>query len=250
MPREALIVQTLVELADNLVDNFDVVELLSMLSARCVTALEVSAAGVMLATPGGDLQVMASSSETMRVLELFELQADEGPCVDCYRRGLSILNVDLSTVRERWPRFAARAIDDGFQLVHALPMHLRGRTVGAFNLFQADPSPLGEADVVAAQALADVATIALLQHQSAASAQLLNAQLSEALNSRIIIEQAKGRISEAAVLDMDESFRRLRSHARNHGLRLADLARQIADGTVNPQSLDPLLPLRATRPLP
>src|SRR6476661_8393839 len=163
MPREALLAQTLVELADTLVDDFDVVELLSLLADRCVEVLDVSAAGLMLVAPEGDLRVVASSSEEMRLVELFELQSQEGPCPDCYRTGEPSLNADLAAENGRWPQFAPVALKAGFRSVHALPMRLRGLTIGALNLFRTDEGLLDEADVVAAQALADVATIAVLQ---------------------------------------------------------------------------------------
>ena len=240
MSREALLVRTLVELADNLVDDFDVIDVLTVLSDRCVEVLDVDSAGVMLASPSGELQVVASSSDAMRGLEVFELQANEGPCVDCFVSGIPVVNVELARVGERWPRFARRAIDEGFQSVHALPMHLRGRTVGALNLFRLSLGSLKDDDVLAAQALADVATIAIIQHQISTDAAVLNAQLNEALVSRIIIEQAKGKISESAGLDMEHSFLLLRRHARNHNLRLTDLCRDIADGVKPIESLAPL----------
>jgi GAF domain-containing protein len=239
MAKQALLLRTLVDLADNLVDDFDVVDTLTLLADRCVEALDVAAAGVMIAGPGGALQVLASSSDAMRSLELFELQASQGPCLDCYQSGHPIVNVDLAAVNGRWPAFAPAAIAAGFRSVHSLPMRLRGRTVGALNMFRTDTGVLDDDDVSAAQALADVATIAILQHQSIIDAQKLNEQLHGALNSRIIIEQAKGKIAEAGGLDMDQAFQRLRAHARDHNLRLADLARDIADGTVLPGSLDP-----------
>ena len=142
MTREALLARTFVELADTLVDDFDVVELLTRLADRCVDVLDVAAAGLMLVSPGGDLRVMASSSEAMRVLELFELQSQQGPCLDCYRTGQSVLNQDLATVNGRWPRFAAEALAAGFHSVHALPMRLRGTVIGALNLFQLGPGQM------------------------------------------------------------------------------------------------------------
>ena len=196
MAREAMLARTLVELADTLVADFDVVELLTLLADRCVDVLDVGAAGLMLAAPDGDLRVMASSSETMRVLELFELQAEEGPCLDCYRTGQPVVNQDLAAVDGRWPRFAAEALAAGFHSVHALPMRLRGTVIGALNLFHIDPGEMRQADVDAAQALADVATIAILQHRATLEAQVLNEQLNQALNSRIVIEQAKGMVAE------------------------------------------------------
>jgi len=249
MSREALLVRTLVELADNLVDRFDVIDVLTVLSDRCVEALDVDSAGVMLAGPTGELQVVASSSDTMRGLEVFELQSDEGPCVDCYRTGAPITNLELERSGVRWPRFAERAVAEGFHSVHALPMHLRGTTIGALNLFRTGPGPLSDDDVVVAQALADVATIAIIQHEVSVGSAALTDQLGEALNSRIIIEQAKGRISEASGRDMDEAFARLRNHARNHNLRLTDLARDVVDGTQPIVRLDPLARPTSSRPL-
>jgi GAF domain-containing protein len=241
MSREALLVRTLVELADNLVDDFDIIDLLTTLSDRCVEVFDVDAAGVMLVAPAGELQVVASSSEAMRVLELFELQSSQGPCVDCYRTGEAIVNRELS-VEGHWPRFTVQAIEAGYRSVSALPMRLRGRTLGALNMFRASTVGLIDDDVVAAQALADVATIAIVQHQAVVDAQVLNAQLTQALNSRVIIEQAKGKVSEAAAVDMDQAFQVLRNHARNHNRRLVDLSGDIADGTLNPALLDPLRP--------
>ena len=247
MTREALLVRTLVEMADNLVDDFDVIDVLTVLSDRCVEVLDVDSAGVMLVAPGGELQVVASSSAAMRGLELFELQANEGPCVDCFVSGRPVVNLGLAVADDRWPRFARRAVTDGFRSVYALPMHLRATTVGALNLFRASAEPLPGDDLLVAQALADVATIAIIQHQASVDAAVLNTQLTEALNSRIIIEQAKGKISEASGLDMDRSFDRLRNHARNHNQRLTELARGIAEGTTPIVGLDPLTRTRTAR---
>jgi GAF domain-containing protein len=230
----------LVELADNLVEDFDVVDLLTHLADRCVEVLDVDASGVMLGAPSGVLQVLASSSTAMRVLELYELQADQGPCVDCYVTGEAVVNIDLGAANSHWPRFAPQAVAAGFQSVHALPLRLRGRTIGALNLFRIAEGSLDSGDVTAAQGLADIATIAIIQHQVTVDTQTLNLQLSEALNSRITIEQAKGKISQAANIDMDGAFHRLRTHARNHNLRLSQLATDVAAGVIDPDSLDPL----------
>ena len=240
MSREALLVRTLVELADNLVEDFDVIDLLTVLSDRCVEAFDVDTAGVMLAASGGELQVVASSSATMRGLELFELQANEGPCVDCFHSGEPVVNVELAGFDKRWPAFAERAVEDGFHSVHALPMHLRGQTVGALNMFRRSRGALDADSLEAAQALADVATIAIIQHRSTIEGAALIDQLNEALVSRIIIEQAKGKISESTGMSMDVAFQRLRNHARNHNLRLTEVSRSVADGTLAVRSLDPL----------
>ncbi len=227
------------ELADFLVGDFDVVELLTVLSDRCVDVLDVAAAGIMLVAPDGDLRVIASSSEAMRLVELFELQAHEGPCLDCYHTGLPVLNHDLATVDDRWPRFAVAALAAGFHSVHALPMRLRGNIIGALNLFHIEPGEMRPADVDAAQALADIATIAILQHRAVLETQVVNEQLHHALNSRVVIEQAKGMVAEREGLDMEQAFNLLRDHARNHNLRLADVASDIISGALAAAGLRP-----------
>ncbi len=238
MPREAMLAKTFVELADTLVADFDVVEVLTLLADRCVDVLDVDAAGLMLVAPDGDLRVMASSSEAMRVLELFELQAKEGPCLDCYLTGHPVVNQDLARVDGRWPRFAAEALAAGFHSVHALPMRLRGTVVGALNLFHIEPGAMRQTDIESAQALADVATIAILQHRATLEAQVLNEQLNHALNSRIVIEQAKGMVAQREAVDMEQAFATLRNHARNHNLRLADVARDVIAGNLAAAALD------------
>ena len=239
MTRETVLARTMVELADNLVDDFDVVELLTTLADRCVEVLDVDAAGIMLATSDGELGLMTSSSEAMRLVELFELQSREGPCQDCFRTGRAVVNNDLTGADPRWPRFAAVAVGEGFRAADALPMRLRTHIIGALNLFRSTPGALNDDDVTAAQALADIATIAIVQHRSALDAQLLNDQLTEALASRIVIEQAKGMIAERRRLPMEAAFASLRHHARGKNRRLADVARDIVQGTIDPDHLGP-----------
>jgi GAF domain-containing protein len=238
MERESLLIATLVELADNLVDDYDVIDVLTVLSLRCVEAIDVDAAGVMLASPDGELQFVASSSESMTVLELFQIQTNEGPCVDCFRDGLAITNHALSEADGRWPLFTPRALAQGFRAVHSLPMRLRGRTIGALNLFRTHQGTLSDDDVIVAQGLADVATIAILQHRSILDAGTLNAQLNNALNSRVIIEQAKGMIRQSTGSDMDAAFNRLRAHARNHNEGLTDLAMRLVNKSIDANALD------------
>jgi GAF domain-containing protein len=238
MTRESLLIATLVELADNLVDDYDVIDVLTVLTHRCVEAVDVDAAGVMLASPAGELQFVASSSESMRVLELFQIQTNEGPCVDCFRDGLAITNHALSESDGRWPLFTPKALAYGFRSVHSLPMRLRGRTIGALNLFRTHQGTLTEEDAAMAQGLADVATIAILQHRSTMDASVLNAQLNNALNSRIIIEQAKGMVRQATNCDMDQAFSRLRNHARNHNEGLTNLANRVINNAILPRDLD------------
>ncbi len=234
MSREADVVRSLVEMADTLVDDYDVVDLLTGLTDRCVSLLGVSAAGVMLASPAGGLGLVASSSEAMRLLELFELQAQEGPCLDAFRTGERIEHENLAIGSGHWPSFSAAAIKVGFRSALALPLRLRDVTLGALNLLNDTVTPLEETDIIVARAFADLAALSIMQHRAAAEAQRLNEQLSAALTSRIVIEQAKGVISERADIELDEAFSRLRAYARNHNLRLTDVARAAIDGALDP----------------
>src|SRR5882757_476736 len=236
MTREADVVKSLVEMADTLVDDYDVVDLLTGLTDRCVTLLGVSAAGVMLASPAGSLGLVASSSEAMRLLELFELQEQEGPCLDAFRSGGRVDQEDLRAGSGRWPLFAAAAVSAGFQSAVALPVRLREVTLGALNLLSTTRSPIREADVIVARGFADLAALSILQHRASAEVQRLNEQLSAALTSRVVIEQAKGVISERAGIDLAEAFARLRGYARNANLPLTDVARTAVDGTLDPSA--------------
>jgi signal transduction histidine kinase len=238
--RENRLAHALVELADALVTDFDVVEFLTQLTDRCISVLDVNAAGIMLAGPDGDLWVMASSGRAMRQFELFEIQSEEGPYLDCFRTGRPVINQDLAGVERHWPRFASKARDAGFASVHALPLRLRGTVVGALNLFHATPSRLDQTDIDAGQALADIATVAIVQHRAAIKAKAINSQLNNVLNSQIAIEQAKGMIAERNGIDVDQSFHVLRKHARNHNLPLAEVAGVIVAGRVSDAALDPL----------
>ncbi|HUR77600.1 MAG TPA: GAF and ANTAR domain-containing protein [Acidimicrobiales bacterium] len=232
MTREAVLARTFVELADTLVDDFDVIDLLMRLADRCTEILDVEAAGIMLAGADGHLRVMASSSEAMRVLELFELQAQEGPCLDCHRTGDAIAMADLSSNDSRWPLFCHEALADGFHSVFALPMRLRGSVIGALNLFRRVTGEMNSADTDIAQAFADIATIGILQHRAALESQIVNDQLTHALNSRIMIEQAKGMVAERLNLDMEQAFAVLRNHARDNNLRLVDVSESVIGGTL------------------
>ena len=234
MTREADVVRSLVEMADTLAGDYDVIDLLTGLADRCVSLLGVSAAGVMLASPAGTLGLAASSSEAMRLLELFELQVREGPCLDAFRTGVPTGHEDLEAPPVRWPSFSAAAREAGFRSASALPLRLRETTIGALNLLSVSPAPMEEGDVIVARAFADLAALSVVQHRASAEAQLLNEQLTAALASRIAIEQAKGVISERAGITVAEAFARLRSYARNRNLRLTDVARAAVDGTLDP----------------
>jgi len=239
MTREADVVRSLVEMADTLVDDYDVIDLLTGLTDRCVSLLGVSAAGVMLASSAGSLGLAASSSEAMRLLELFELQAQEGPCLDAFRTGERVEQQDLEAEPGRWPSFSAAALREGFQSVSALPLRFRDVTLGALNLFSVTQAPMAEGDVIVARAFADLATLSIVQHRASAEAQRLNEQLSGALTSRIVIEQAKGVIAERAGAPLTEAFSRLRAYARHHNRRLTEVAQAAVDGTLDPQAWTP-----------
>ena len=236
MTREADVVHSLVEMADTLVDDYDVVELLTGLTDRCVSLLGVSAAGVMLVSPAGSLGLIASSSEAMRLLELFELQAQEGPCLDAFRTGEPVGHVNLVLESGRWPAFSAAARRAGFISAFALPLRLREVTLGALNLLSVSGSPMRAADLIVARAFADLAALSIMQYRASSEAQRVNEQLSAALTSRIVIEQAKGVISERAGTDLAEAFSRLRSYARNNNRRLTDVAHAAVDGTLDPRA--------------
>lgn len=223
----AELAERLVSLADTLVDDYDVVELLNLLVTTSVELMDVTAAGLLLLDSSGTLRPMAASNEDARLLELFQLQNEEGPCLECVRTG-SVVNVpDLSQTRERWPRFSPAAIQRGFRSVHAVPLRLREATIGGLNLFSSGQQPVGEADHRVVQALADMATIGILQQRSITLSGLLAEQLQSALNSRVVIEQAKGVLAESGGLEMGPAFEALRRYARSSNQRLGHVAQQL-----------------------
>ncbi|MGH9288576.1 MAG: ANTAR domain-containing protein [Acidimicrobiales bacterium] len=225
-----------VELADTLVTDFDVVEFMTVLAHRCVELLGAREGGVVLADERGLLRSVASSHESAHLLDLFELQNQEGPCLDCYRTGEPIINHSLAPPDHRWPKFAAEARRLGFTTVHALPMRLRRDVIGAVNIFASNATNLTRSEIEVGQALADVATVGLLQERR--EARLLNEQLQVALNSRIVIEQAKGMLAERRQIDMDATFNILRAYARNTNQKLSSVAQALLDGTLSAEALE------------
>jgi transcriptional regulator with GAF, ATPase, and Fis domain len=226
-----LLSETFVELTDTMVADFDVIDFLHVLTDRSVQLLDVSAAGLLLADQRGELRVVAASSEAARLLELFQLQNDQGPCLDCFRAGQPVAAADQAAAAQRWPRFAAAARQAGFGAVQALPMRLRDQVIGALNLFRAASGTFDPADVRIAQALADVATISLLHERTMRHSEALNEQLQTALSSRVVIEQAKGKLAERRGLDMAQAFALLREQARARNMRLSDLAQAFIEGS-------------------
>jgi GAF domain-containing protein len=237
LSREERLTGTFVELADSLVDRFDIVDLLTLLAERSVEIFDVDAAGLLMSDTRGELRLMAATSEAIQLVELMQLQADQGPCLDCFRTGAPVLVADLGEAPDRWPRFAPEAIGVGFRAVHALPLRLRGRVLGALNLFRTTPGGLHHADAIAAQAMADVATVALLQQRAVTEAQTLAEQLQDALNSRVAIEQAKGVLAAQGELGMDEAFLQLRAYARAHQRLLTEVAEDIVAGRLTAGAL-------------
>ncbi|WP_370964634.1 GAF domain-containing protein [Amycolatopsis sp. cg9] len=231
--RERLVSRTFVRLADTLVADFDVSEFLSVLTEQCVDLLGVSAASVILLDPDGGLRVAATSSGRAELLELFAVETDDGPCIDCVRGGTPVFCADLSTETRHWPRFTAAARECGFRAVHAIPMRLREQVIGVLTFLGVHPGDPDQDDMELGQALADVATIGILQHRSIERRDEVAGQLQTALTSRIVIEQAKGVLAQRGGLSMDDAFKHLRAYARARHLRLTDLATAITDGTID-----------------
>jgi GAF domain-containing protein len=225
--RQSQITTAFVSIASSMAEGADVVDLLSGLTSDCARLLDIASAGLLLADSHGVLNVLAASSERTRDLEIFQLQRDEGPCLDCFHTGAPVSVSDLNSEMERWPQFAPAATAAGFAAVHALPMRLRGTTLGALNLFNNEPGELTTDDLDLAQALADVASIALVADKAASDKETINQQLRTALTSRIVIEQAKGVLAQIGSLDMDQAFAVLRRYARDHNARLSEVAQQV-----------------------
>ncbi|AIG80536.1 Hypothetical protein AJAP_38760 [Amycolatopsis japonica] len=224
--------ETFVQLADTLVDDFDLVEFLDVLAFRCVELLGASTAGLVLADLRGTLTMVAASDEQTRLLELFQLRNSEGPCLDCHREAEPMLCPDLARVRGRWPKFAREAENAGFRSVYALPMRLREEVIGALSLFGTRPALLDDEGVRLGQALADVATIGILHHRLLERQEIITTQLQTALNSRVIIEQAKGVLAERLHVSVSDAFGVLRAHARSNNRKIVAVAAGIIDRTV------------------
>lgn len=236
---------TFVELADTLVADYDVIDFLHMLALRAVELLDVTACGLLVADHHQKLNLVAASSEQTRLLELFQLQNSQGPCLDCYSSQAPVLCADLTQVAQRWPQFAPRAIATGFAAVQALPLRLRDTTIGAMNLFTDVAGVLAPEAIALGQALADVATIGILQERALRRQEEIVTQLQNALNSRVLIEQAKGVLAERLGSSVDEAFGLLRDYARTNNRKLRDVAAAVIDGRL------PLtaLPFRQRRPV-
>ena len=236
-PRETRVLDAVVSLVDSLLDDFDVVALLTELTERCTQLLDIESAGFLLADPLGQLRLLAATSERARELELFQLQSDEGPCVDCYTTGRPVSVADLQAASQRWPRFVPAALEGGFASVHAVPMRAAGIVLGALGLFGTRPGDLTGADLSVGQTLAHIACVAILQEHPPTPATVIP-QLRTALTGRVVVEQTKGFLRESLDVSVEEAFTLLRTYARGSGEHLTDVARRLMS---DPQSRPALL---------
>jgi GAF domain-containing protein len=225
-PRESQVLDAVVTIVDSLLDDFDVVDLLTDLTTRCAQLLDVAAAGLLLADPLQQLRLLAATSEQARELELFQLQADEGPCVECYTTGRPVSVADLRATVGRWPNFVPAAIDGGFASVHAVPMRAAGIVLGAVGLFGVRTGELDDADLLVAQTLAHIASVAILQEHPATPERVMQ-QLRSALAGRVVVEQAKGFLRESLDVSVEDAFRLMRSYAHTSGQHLTNVARRL-----------------------
>ncbi|GAB3217069.1 GAF and ANTAR domain-containing protein [Mycolicibacterium hippocampi] len=225
-PRETQVLDAVVTLVDSVLVDFDVMDLLTELTERCAHLLDVAAAGFLLADPFDRLHLLAATTKQARDLELFQLQADEGPCVECYASGHLVSVADLTAEAQRWPRFVPAALDAGFTSVHAVPMRAAGLVLGALGLFGTAPGELNDADVLVAQTLAHIACVAILQGQAPTPSTVLP-QLRSALASRVVVEQAKGYLREVLDISVEEAFTVLRAYSRARGEHLTEVARRL-----------------------
>jgi GAF domain-containing protein len=225
-PREARVLDAVVCLVDTLLVDFDVVDLLTELTERCADLLDIAAAAFLLADPLQNLRLLAATSGQAGQLELFQLEADEGPCVDCYVTGQPVSVADLQTTTEKWPRFVPAALEGGFASVHAVPMRAAGVVLGALGLFGTQPGALTDADLLVAQTLAHIACVAILQERAPTPLTVIP-QLRSALTSRVVVEQAKGFLCETLGVSVEEAFQLLRVYSRAHGRHLTEVARRL-----------------------
>jgi GAF domain/ANTAR domain len=225
-PRETRVLEAVVSLVDTLLVDFDVVDLLTDLTERCAQLLDVESAGILLADPFERLRLLAATSEQTRDLELFQLQADQGPCVDCYSTGQPVSVADVAAATEKWPRFVPAALDAGFASVHAVPMRAAGIVLGALGLFGSRPGELSEADLLVGQTLAHIASVAILQERAPTPSAVMP-RLRAALTSRVLVEQAKGFLRETLDISVEDAFQLLRIYARTRGEHLTEVARRL-----------------------
>jgi AmiR/NasT family two-component response regulator len=230
--REQMLLETLTVVADTLIDDFDVVEFLHELAERCAAICEAVDVGIVLVNDRPELVVMASTSERLHAIEALQLSAGHGPCLDAFVTGEVVTASSREEIARRWPALAEGVRDTGYQSVHAVPLRLRRTTVGSLNFFRDREGRLELDDVIAAQTIADVATIGLVQERAIREAATARDQLQHALDSRVVIEQAKGVIAHRNGVDMETAWRMLRQRARSRQARVGDIARAVVDGVI------------------
>lgn len=235
--REHGVTEAFVRLANSLVGEFDMIELLSGLTTECAQLLDIASAGLLLADERGVLHVVAASSEATRLLEIYQLQRDEGPCLDCFHSGRPVSVADLEEHRTRWPHFVEVATSAGFASVHAVPMRLRTNVLGALGLFGTTTGGLDDEDLELAQALAHVASIALVNGSAPVDSTAIGAALSSTLRSRATLEQAKGLLSYAGNVDMDQAFTVMRSYSRDNSVALSVLAESLVHRKIDARTV-------------
>lgn len=223
MNSELAIVRALVELSDTLIDDFDIIEFLHRLCTYSVELLDVDAAGVILVDDEDRLTVLAASNGDIEVLNLFQIEHGQGPALTAYHSRQPVLARSKEVLLDRWPIFG-ESVTRNFASVYALPMRLRGDALGALNLYGRRPDILTHDDIPLSQALADIATIGLLQQQTIRKAHELSDQLQHALDSRTTIEQAKGKYRERYHVDAGVAFEALRSYSRSNNMKLVSVA--------------------------
>jgi GAF domain-containing protein len=231
--RERMLTEAFVTLADTLVAEYDVVDLLQTLVDTCADLLDASAAGLMLADELGELSVVASTSEKSHLVEMMQLSSGSGPCVECFTTGVAVAVADVDEIGDRWPGFRDAAVEQGFHSVHGFPLRLRGKVIGTLNLFRNETGVMSDEDIAVTQGLTDVATIGILQERALRESDVARAQLQHALDSRVVIEQAKGVIAHTRKIDMDEAFRTLRAYARSNSLPLREVSNDVVAGRLS-----------------
>ncbi|MCS5732473.1 GAF and ANTAR domain-containing protein [Herbiconiux daphne] len=233
LTREERVAETFVSLADTLVTGYDIVEVLQTLIEQTTQIVEANEAGILLPDSTGGLEVVASTSERSQLISILQLRADEGPCLDAYATGKPVSVDNIADTYARWPAFATSAAEVDFQSMYAIPMRLRDETIGSMNIFSDRTGPMDPKDTMIARALADVATIGILQERALRESGIAQEQLQRALDSRVLIEQAKGVLAQTERIDMHEAFTVLRNRARHSGRRLSDVAQEVIEGAAH-----------------
>ena len=238
LTREEQLLATFAKLADTMVADYDVVDLLQLLVDACKDLLDTAEAGILLADSHGELEVIASTSEASHLVETMQLAAEAGPCIESFRTGRVVSVPDIRRAPDAWARFRDSAIEQGFESVYAVPLRLRETTIGTLNLLRDVEGELDSQDGVAAQAFADVATIGILHERSLRESNILADQLQTALNRRIIIEQAKGVVAHSHRISTDNAFRLIRDYARSHQLPVSLVSARLVNLTLTLDTSD------------